>query len=139
MTEAIGKRRWVIAEGYIPEDDREEVGGLSSHETACIWNAGDQEASITITLYFSHRQPVGPYRLKIPPRRTSHIRFNDLENPAPVPRATDYASVIESNVPVVVQHTRIDARQREKALLSTIAFADGLAQSSLSPRPESNA
>jgi hypothetical protein len=33
------------------------------------------------------------------------------------------ASVIESDVPIVVQHTRLDARQAETALLSTIAFA----------------
>ena len=36
--------------------------------------------------------------------------------------ATPYASVIESDVPIVVQHTRLDSRQAENALLSTIAF-----------------
>lgn len=36
--------------------------------------------------------------------------------------ATDYASVIQSDVPIVVQHTRLDSRQSENALLSTIAF-----------------
>ena len=40
-----------------------------------------------------------------------------------MPRATDYASVIESDVPIVVQHTRLDSRQAENALLSTIAYA----------------
>jgi hypothetical protein len=36
----------------------------------------------------------------------------------------EYASAIESDVPIVVQHTRLDSRQAELALLSTIAYAD---------------
>jgi hypothetical protein len=31
--------------------------------------------------------------------------------------------VIESDVPIVVQHTRLDSRQAENALMTTIAFA----------------
>jgi hypothetical protein len=59
----------------------------------------------------------------VPAQRTQHLRFNDLTDPAPIPRDTDYASVFESDVPIVVQHTRLDSRQAENALLSTIAFA----------------
>ncbi|MBA3619974.1 MAG: sensory rhodopsin transducer, partial [Acidothermales bacterium] len=54
--------------------------------------------------------------------RTLHQRFNDLQDPAPVPLDTDYASVIDSDVPIVVQHTRLDSRQAENALLSTVAY-----------------
>ena len=57
-------------------------------------------------------------------RRTKHIRFNDLTGPELIPRGTDYASVIESDVPVVVQHTRLDSRQAANALMTTMAFAD---------------
>ncbi|MFC3293929.1 sensory rhodopsin transducer [Modicisalibacter luteus] len=32
------------------------------------------------------------------------------------------ASVFESSVPIVVQHSRLDSRQCELALLSTVAF-----------------
>ena len=56
--------------------------------------------------------------------RTRHIRFNELEEPEPIPRGADYASVIRSDVPIVVQHTRLDSRQAEEALLSTIAWAE---------------
>jgi hypothetical protein len=41
---------------------------------------------------------------------------------SPVPLDTDYASVFSSDVPIVVQHTRLDSRQAENALLSTMAF-----------------
>ncbi len=94
---------------------------MLSHETACLLNAGDRDAHVEITIYFSDRDPVGPYKVTVPARRTKHLRFNDLTLPAPVPQGTDYASVIDSDVPIVVQHTRLDSRQNANALLSTIA------------------
>jgi hypothetical protein len=54
---------------------------------------------------------------------TKHLRFNDLDDPEPVPRGADYACVIEADAPVVVQHTRLDSRQPENALLTTVAWA----------------
>ena len=119
----IGRRRWAIAEGYIPSESSFSDRALISHETACILNAGDQDAHILVTLFFKDREPVGPYRLTVSARRTLHLRFNDLDEPQPVPRDTDYASVFESNVPIVVQHTRLDSRKVEIALLSTMAYA----------------
>jgi len=77
---------------------------------------------VEITLFFENREPVGPYRVKVPARRTLHLRFNDLSDPAPVPRDTSYASLIEASAPVMVQHTRLDSRQPAMALLSTIAY-----------------
>jgi hypothetical protein len=124
MTNAIGHRRWAIAEGYIPEASHGPEPEMTSHETVCLLNTSDQDAQVKITIYFSERDPVGPYTLTVPARRTKHVRFNDLKEPAPVPRGTDYASVIEADVPIVAQHTRLDSRQSANALLSTIAFAD---------------
>ena len=116
-----GARRRAIAEGWIPSDSTGPAPTMTSHETACILNAGDTDAHVSVLLYFADREPVGPYRVTVPARRTLHLRFNDLDDPEPVPRDTDYASVLTSDVPVVVQHTRLDSRQAENALLSTIA------------------
>ena len=123
MGRAIGRRRWAIAEGYIPPYSHGGGRALESHEAACLLNAGDDDAHVAITIFFSDRDPAGPYRVTVPARRTLHVRFNDLSDPEPVPVATDFSSVLESDVPIVVQHTRLDARQAETALLSTIAFA----------------
>jgi hypothetical protein len=120
---AIGHTRWAIAEGYIPSQSHGPEPQMTSHETACLLNAGDQDAHVEITLFFTDREPAGPYSVTVPARRTRHVRFNDLTDPEPVPKDTDYASVIESDVPIVVQHTRLDSRQAENALLSTIAYA----------------
>jgi hypothetical protein len=121
---SIGKTRWAIAEGWIPDYSHGPEPEMLSHETACILNAGDADAHVEITVYFAGREPAGPYRLTVPARRTKHLRFNDLNDPEPIPRATDYSSVIVSDVPVVVQHTRLDSRQSANALLTTIAYSE---------------
>jgi hypothetical protein len=120
----IGRTRWAIAEGYIPAGSTGPEPQMTSHETACLLNASDQEAKVRITVFFAERDPAGPYEVTVGARRTLHLRFNSLEDPEPVPRDTDFATVIESDVPIVVQHTRLDSRQPANALLTTIAFAD---------------
>ena len=122
--ESIGRKLWAIAEGYIPSQSAFADPALVSHETACILNATDQVANVRITVFFADREPVGPYRISVAARRTRHLRFNDLDDPAPIPRDTDYASVFESDVPIVVQHTRLDSRRAEVSLMSTIAYAE---------------
>lgn len=122
MHEAIGRTRWAIAEGYIPSWSHGPAPEMVSHEAVCFLNAGDRDAHVALTVYYSDREPVGPYRITVPARRTKHVRFNELTDPAPIPTGTEYSTLIESDVPVVVQHTRLDSRQSENALLSTIAF-----------------
>ena len=122
MTE-IGQKFWAIAEGYIPGSSTGPEPQMASHETACILNISDLDANILLTIYFSDREPVGSYRITVPARRTLHLRFNDLTDPQPIPRDTDYSSVFESDIPVVIQHSRLDSRQAENGLLSTIAFS----------------
>lgn len=123
MNEAIGSTRWAIAEGYIPAWSNGPAPEFTSHETACILNTNATDAHVEITIYFSDRDPVGPYRVTVGGRRTKHLRFNELKDPEPVPKGTDYASVFVSDVPIVIQHTRLDSRQAENALITTIAYA----------------
>lgn len=119
---AIGHRVWAIPEGWIPSGSTGPAPEFTSHETACLLNAGDTDAQVEITVFFEDREPAGPYRLIVPARRTLHQRFNDFDDPEPIPRDTAYASLIRSDVPIVVQHTRLDSRQAENALLTTIAY-----------------
>ncbi len=119
----IGKTIWAIAEGYIPGGSAFTDRALMSHETACILNAGDRDAHVDLTVFFADREPVR-YRFTVAARRTRHVRFDDLTDP-PVPRDTDYASVFVSDVPIVVQHTRLDSRKAEIALMTTVAYSEG--------------
>lgn len=124
--DALGCRRWVIPEGFIPSRSMANADRpLLSHEAACILNSGEEEANVRITLFFTDREPAGPYKVKVGARRTLHLRFNELEAPEKVPLDTDYASVIEADVPIIVQHTRLDSRAAEIALLSTMAYPAG--------------
>ena len=121
----LGKTRWMIPEGYIPDaGPHADDPALRSHEAACILNAGDEDARIRLTVYFDDREPAGPYWIDVPARRTLHLRFDELRDPQPIPRETDYASVFESTRPVVVQHTRLDARTGSLALLTTLAYGE---------------
>ena len=122
MPNAIGSKEWVIAEGYIPPESHGPQPQMTSHETACMLNTSDQDANVEITIYYSDREPAGPFRVTVPAKRTRHLRFNDLRDPETIPRDTDFSSVIRSDVPIVVQHTRLDSRQSANALLSTIAY-----------------
>jgi hypothetical protein len=59
---AIGKRRWAIAEGYIPGWSHGPKPEMLSHETACILNASDQDAHVRITIFLTDREPLGALR-----------------------------------------------------------------------------
>ena len=123
MSVMIGRKVWAIAEGYLPGQSTGPEPQMTSHETACLLNATEDDAHVEITVYFADRDPAGPYRVTVPARRTRHVRFNELSDPEAIPRDTDYASVLRSDVPIVVQHTRLDSSQAENALMPTVAFA----------------
>jgi hypothetical protein len=118
----IGVDTWVIADGWIPPSSTGPEPEMTSHDTVCILNASDTAALVELTVYFTDRDPAGPYRITVPARRTHHQRFNDLTTPESIPAGTDFSCVVRSDQPVVVQQTRLDSRQSANALLSTIAF-----------------
>src|SRR5690242_18085795 len=76
-TMTIGRTRWAIAEGYIPAWSHGKQPEMLSHETVCVLNAGETDAHVSITLFFTDREPAGPYLVTVPARRTRHVRFND--------------------------------------------------------------
>lgn len=119
---AVGRRSWVIADGYIPPGSSGADPALASHEAACMLNAGDQEARVRFTVFFSDAEPAGPAEVVIPPRRIRHQNLGAIPGFTVRP-GTDYSVLIESDQPIVVQHTRLDSRQAENALMTTIAFA----------------
>lgn len=124
ITRPLGHRRWATPEGYIPGWSTGPEPQLTSHETLCLLNASDQDAHVEITAFFEERDPCGPYRLTLPARRTKHLRLDELTDPEPLPRGSDFSTVVESDVPIVVQHTRLDSRQAANAVMTTLAFGE---------------
>lgn len=95
---------------------------MVSHEAVCILNASGQAAQVKITVYFEDREPAGPYPIEIGARRTRHVRLDELSDPEPIPKDTNYSMIVESDTPIVVQHSRLDSRQAENALMTSMAF-----------------
>lgn len=81
----LGAKRWAIPEGYIPAYSHGPEPQFTSHETVCILNTTEGEAHVSITIFYSDREPAGPYHVTVAPRRTRHVRFNDLTDPEPIP------------------------------------------------------
>ncbi|AYK02286.1 sensory rhodopsin transducer [Klebsiella pneumoniae] len=119
---SVGSTTWVIADGYIPPYSNGPSPEMVSHDSICMLNAGDCTALVSIYVYFTDREPAGPFSIEIPARRAFHQRINDLDGPEKIPAGTDYSLLIRSDSRIVVQHTRLDSRQSENALMTTIAY-----------------
>jgi len=114
---------WAVGEGYIPPGSTGPYPEFLSHEALCILNATDENTEVKIMVYFSDREPAGPYVFQLLARRTLHTRFNDMHFPESIPIGVGFSSTIEASVPIVVQHTRLDSRQAENSLMTTIPYA----------------
>src|ERR1700755_3247694 len=74
----IGRRQWVIADGWIPPRSTGPDPALISHEAACILNATEAEANVTFTIFFTDAEPQGPVRIRVPSRRAWHQNLGEL-------------------------------------------------------------
>jgi hypothetical protein len=119
---AKGRTSWAIPGGHIPLASTGREPEYNSHDRINILNTGAHQADIQLTIYYADRDPVGPYPLTVPGKRVRSIRFNDLIDPQAMPLDTDYACVLESSVPVIVQFTRMDTSQAQNAIASLMAF-----------------
>lgn len=116
-----GKCQWFIPDAFYPEKDN---GEYVSHEAVCVLNTGDIDADIDIILYFEDREPVYGFKAVCPARRTHHIRMDRIRSTdgSSVPRGIPYAMLVKSNVPVVVQYSRLDTTQAEMSFMGLIAY-----------------
>ncbi|MFB6166188.1 MAG: sensory rhodopsin transducer [Haloarculaceae archaeon] len=120
--EPLGQTRWGIPGGHVPTDSTGPEPEMVSHEALCLLNATDETADVEVDLRYADGESVGPFGLTIAPRRVRHVRVNDFIDPYAPPLGRDYAAVVESDVPLVVQFTRLDSRQTDDAQLSTTAY-----------------
>lgn len=118
-----GKRHWFVPDAFLPADSSH---GVASHEAACLLNAGDREAQVRFTFFFEDRDPIGPVELTLGARRTWHVRLDDpgAIDGVELPRGVPYAYAVESDVPVVLQHSRLDTSAGGYTLFTTIAYGE---------------
>ena len=119
-----GHRCWTISAGRAPSSGTGAEPLFTSRDQIALLNAGDTLANVRVTVLYVDHGEVGPYRIGVAPRRLRNLRVNDLIFPEAVRLDEAYGLVIESDVPVVVQFTRQDTRQRENTGLMAVAWAD---------------
>lgn len=122
MPHAIGAKIWAIPGSNIPLGQQGREPEFTSHDSLWMLNTTDDDAQIEITIYYADREPVGPYPLSLDARRVRQIRFNDLIDPQAIELETDYAAVLESTVPIVVQFTQMDTRQAENSRTISLGY-----------------
>ena len=121
--EAKGKHRWYVPDAFLPNDSSH---GVESHESACLLNTGGRDAVIQLTFFFEDGEPLGPAELRLPARRTRHVRLTDPAALAglELPRGVPFAYAVESDVPIIVQHSRLDTSADAYTLATTIAYGE---------------
>lgn len=117
----MGKTTWLIADGFMSNTQTENY---VSHEAVCVLNLNEEPAQIRLTVYFEDRDPMDGFTAVCAPKRTNHIRLDRIENDRgeKIPKETPYAVLIESSVPVVCQHSRMDVSDPNMTLMTTIAY-----------------
>ena len=114
-------RQWAIAEGCIPRDSsfetRTDVARGKRHP-----QPGDQDW-YRDHVVFHDREPVGPIAGRRP--RLTDDLASDIDDPDGAAGHAVFIWPIESDVPIVVQHSRLDSRKAEVSLLSTVAYSQG--------------
>lgn len=118
-----GKPRWFVPDGYLPA---ESSRGVESHEAACLLNVSGEDAHVAFTFYFEDREPIGPVELMVKARRTWHVRLDDPEilDGVELPRGVPYAYSVTSDVPIVLQHSRLDTSAGGYTLFTTLAYGE---------------
>jgi hypothetical protein len=119
-----GRRRWAIAAGRVPLASTGDEPAFTSRDVLSLLNAGDVLANVRMTLFYAARGEVGVYRLGVAPRRLRRVRINDLIFPEAVRLGEAYGLEIRSDVPVVVQFTRMDTRAAANAGLMANAWGE---------------
>jgi len=111
---------WLIPDGFLPDDGA--AMPQESHEALCVLNPTDDDATVEVSIYFADREPLTGLRLCVPARRSIHARLDQLRAPSgdTIPHDVPYALRVRCPVAIGVQHSRMDTRQANLALFTTV-------------------
>lgn len=106
-----GSNYWVFPDGDLPPMGDYKLKG---HESIIILNLNDEEAVITLDLYFTDCEPHKGIGIRVGARRVRCVRTNNPDdmNGYKIPEEVQYAMTLSSNIPVVAQYGRLDTRDQ---------------------------
>ncbi len=118
-----GARVWIIPDAYLPRGGE----GIESHEAICVLNSGERDAHLRVTAYFADRGPAESAPVLVPAGRDLHLRLDRPEEIGGlrIPQETPYGLRVQSDEPIIVQHSRMDTRLGGMALFTTLGFVAG--------------
>jgi hypothetical protein len=118
-----GAKLWFIPDAYLatPVDDDP---GYKNHEAICVLNTTDDDAHLTLDFYFEDRDPVENVTLTIGAKRCVHVRMDIPEQVGgyEIPFDVPYGVRVRSDVPIIVQYSRMYSTTRNISLMTTMAF-----------------
>lgn len=114
MQDICGKKVWVFPDGELPPAGNFDLKG---HESVIILNTANEEADVSMTLYFTDQPPVENIKISIEANRVRCLRMDNPEDIGgfKIPRETQYSIQLNSSVPVVAQYGRLDTRDQPMA------------------------
>ena len=117
----IGRTRWVFPDGDLPPTGEREPFG---HESLVLLNANDRPARVTLTVYFTDRDPVKDLAVTVDARRVRCVRLDEPVGDSQRFRIPpgQYALLVESTLPIVAQIGRMDVRQPNLAYYTVMGF-----------------
>ena len=117
-SQEFGRTVWFFPDGDLPPAGD---GAMRGHESLIILNPNDQDAEVSLTLYFEQREPAVPPSLTVAARRVRCIRMDEPLGTFQTPYG-QYALKVESTAPVICQIGRADVRQPNLAYYTVIGF-----------------
>ncbi len=123
MSDRPGSTTWYIPDTYLPEPVPAD-GPYVGHEAICVLNVSDRNAALLFDFFFEDRAPVKDVAVTVPAERTRHLRLDKPEQIGgySVPVGVPYAIRVRSDVPVIVQYSRLDTTQTQCTLMTTMAY-----------------
>ena len=99
-----------------------EKEGIISHEAICVINTTERPLRVTINLYFTDRDMMKDFFVEVAPKRTAHIRMDQIENSRGerVPRNVPYAAEVLCDEEIPVQYSRLDNSGAARTLMTTM-------------------
>lgn len=122
MSHEKGKKIWYFPDGELPPPGDEPMKG---HESIILLNDNNCDANVSMTLFFTDKEPVEGISICVPAKRVKCIRMDrpDELGGIIVPLETQYAIKLQSNLPVVAQYGRLDTRQAKMAFYTTMGIS----------------
>lgn len=119
-----GKRHWYIPDAYLPSSGAGEK--WEGHESVCMLNVSDEDAHVTMTLFFEDRPPVEITGVVLAARSNRHVGMHKPEQlgGVDVPRDVPYGIAVESDQPIIVQYSRLDVTQPNFTLMTTTPYCE---------------